>query len=136
VGAGNDVFAKYQRAWPNFLVGSDVDGSYPNPFWVLGSKGRYAELSAELFPGLTPATRGIAVADVDGDGYPDLVYANFWEDSVFVKNQTATKQSGNRFLGLHLLLPVEEASNLATSTQVHDGHPAWREGTPAVGAFV
>ena len=135
LGAGNDVFAKYQKAWPKFLEGSDVDGSYPNPFWVLGSDGRYVELSTTLFPGLTPATRGIAVADVDGDGYPEMVYGNFWEDSVYIKNRA----SGNQFLGLHLLLPTAPGDGAAAqpaTTRVHDGHPEWREGSPAIGAFV
>lgn len=135
-GAANDAFIKYQSSWPQFLEGSaEVDGSYPNPFWVLGSNGLYADLSTTLFPGLRPATRGIAIADVDGDGYPEMVYANFWEDSVYIKNQT----SGNRFLGLHLMLPVaatDGAVKTPATTQVHDGHPAWREGTPAIGAFV
>jgi hypothetical protein len=136
VGGGNDTFVKYQSAWPKFLVGSDVDGSFPNPFWVRGSNGQYADLSANLFPGLKPATRGIAVADVDGDGYAEMVYANFWEDSDYIKNQA----SGNAFLGLHLLLPAAGGTAAAaaapTATAVHEGHPAWREGTPAIGAFV
>jgi hypothetical protein len=134
-GSGNDTFMKYQGVWPEFHVGSDVDGSYPNPFWVNASDGRYADLSTAVFPGLTPATRGIAVADVDGDGYPEMVYANFWEDSVYIKNQT----SGNHFLGLHLLLPLattEGSVQPPAATYIHDGHPTWREGTPAIGAFV
>ena len=80
-------------------------------------------------PGFTPAARGISVADVDGDGYPEMVFANFWEDSVYIKNQT----SGNRFLGLHLLLPVAGSGE---GMKIHDGHPTWREGTPAIGTFV
>ena len=134
VGAANDAFVKCQANWPKFLEGSDVDGSYPNPFWVLGSNGRYVDLSTTLFPNLTPATRGIAVADTDGDGYPEMVYANFWEDSDYIKNHAA----GNRFLGLHLLLPVATGDGVVKlpSTRVHDGHPTWREGTPAIGAFV
>ena len=135
VGGGNDVFVKYQANWPKFLEGSEVDGSYPNPFWALGSDGRYVELSSTVFPGLIPATRGIAVADVDGDGVPEMVYANFWEDSTYIKNQSA---SGS-FLGLHLLLPVKDGDGAVkppTATRVHDGHPSWREGTPAIGAFV
>jgi hypothetical protein len=134
-GAANDVFVKHQNAWPQFLMGSDVDGSFPKPFWVLGGNGRYVDLSSILFPGMTAPTRGIAVADVDGDGYPDMVYANFWADSVYIKNQA----SGNRFLGLHLLLPAGGSAGGAkqpAEIQVHDGHPAWREGTPAIGAFV
>ena len=135
VGAGNDTFVKYQSSWPQFLQGSEVDGSYPNPFWVLGNSGLYSDLSTTLFPDLKPATRGIAIADVDGDGYAEMVFANFWEDSVYIKNQT----SGNRFLGLHLLLPLPDSDGVAkppTTTQVHEGHPTRREGTPAIGAFV
>ncbi|HKV41087.1 MAG TPA: CRTAC1 family protein [Blastocatellia bacterium] len=135
VGAGNDLFVKYQSAWPTFLEGSDVDGTKLKPFWVLGSDGRYVDLSPVLFPDLTQAMRGIAIGDVDGDGYPDMVYAALWEDSVFVKNLA----SGNRFLGLHLLLPVAPPAGGAIASslpRVHDGHPTWREGTPAIGSFV
>ena len=136
VGASNDAFVKYQRNWPKFVQGSaSVDGWYPNPFWALGRQGRYVDLSGELFPGLTPATRGIAVSDVDGDGLPEMVYANFWEDSQFIKNESPV----GKFLGLHLLLPVagsDPAVPSSTATRVHDGHPAFREGTPAIGAFV
>jgi hypothetical protein len=131
VGVGNDIFVKYQAVWPKFLVGSDVDGSYPNPFWVRGRGGLYVDLSTQLFPGLTSASRAIAIADVEGDGDPDMVYGNLWEDSVYVENRTA----GKPFLGLHLLLPAAGAEAPA-ATQVRPGHPAWREGTPAIGAFV
>jgi enediyne biosynthesis protein E4 len=138
LGGSNDVFVKYPRVWPEFQVGSDLDGAKLKPFWVLGSNGRYVDLSSVMFPGLTAPTRGIAVADVDGDGYPDMVYANFWDDSVYIKNQAPELQSGNRFLALHLLLPVADnaAAKPPAAMRVHSGHPAWREGTPAIGAFV
>ena len=132
VGGANDNLVRYPASWPRFLEGSDVDGSYPKPFWVRGKDGRYVNLSSSLFPAtMTAPTRGIAVADVDGDGYPDMVLANFWEDSVFIKNQA----SGNSFLGLHLLLPVG-TQGTPSGVRAHDGHPSWREGTPAIGAFV
>jgi hypothetical protein len=133
VGAANDVLVKNPASWPKFHVGSEVDGYYQNPFWVLGGEGRYVDLASRLFPGLVPNTRGIAVADVDGDGDPDMVYANLWEDSEYLENQTA---NGNAFLGLHLLLPAAGSAQPPAALQVHAGHPAWREGTPAVGAFV
>jgi hypothetical protein len=126
---GNDIFVKYPQVWPKFLEGSEIDGHYPSPFYAMGSKGRYVNLATTVLPGFTPAARGIAVADVDGDGYPEMVFANFWEDSVYIKNHS----SGNGFLGLHFLLPLEGGDG---AMRVHDGHPSWREGTPAIGTFV
>ena len=129
LGTSNDMFVKYPEVWPKFDPGSDVDGHYPSPFYALGSKGRYVNLATRVLPGFTPAARGIAVADVDGDGYPEMVFANIWEDSAYIKNQT----SGNKFLGIHFLLPLAGADQ---AMKIHDGHPAWREGTPAIGTFV
>ena len=129
-GVSNDTFIKYPAIWPKFYHGSDIDGHKPSAFYALGRNGRYVNLSTTVLPNLDGASRGIGVADVDGDGYPDLVYANIWEDSVFIKNQS----SGNRFLGLHLLLPT--AGSNSGAMKIHDGHPVWREGTPAIGAFV
>jgi hypothetical protein len=128
-GAGNDIFVKYPAVWVKFGPGSDVDGHYPSPFYARGSTGRYVNLSTTVLPGMAAASRGIAVGDVDGDGYPEMVYANIWEDSFYIKNHA----SGNRFLGLHLLLPLAGASE---GMKIHDGHPGWREGTPAIGTFV
>jgi hypothetical protein len=137
LGGSNDVFVKYQRVWPKFLVGSDLDGTCPKPFWVRGDDGRFVDLSSVVFPAdMTEPARGIAVGDVQGNGYPDMVFANFWTDSIYIKNQA----SGNNFLGLHLLLPLAAgrggATQPASTIQVHDGHPRWREGTPAIGTFV
>jgi len=128
--ATNDLLIKYPAVWPKFGPGSDVDGHYPSPFYVLGSQGRYVNIATSVLPGFTPAARGVAVADVDGDGYPEMVFANIWEDSTYIKNRT----SGNRFLGVHFLLPLAGADN--QGMKIHDGHPAWREGTPAIGTFV
>ncbi len=46
LGGANDVLVKHTSSWPKFQVGSDLDGSKPKPFWVLGSEGRYV-LSGE-----------------------------------------------------------------------------------------
>jgi hypothetical protein len=137
VGGANDALVKHPASWPRFLPGSDVDGTAVKPFWVRGDDGHYINLAGNLFPDLTEPTRGIAVADVYGNGYPDMVYANFWSDSVLIKNKAAG--NGNGFLGLHLLLPTAESiqdPNAPAANRVHDGHPSWREGTSAIGAFV
>jgi hypothetical protein len=131
-GTSNDMLIKNPLYWPRFYPGSDLDGHYPSPFYALGSNGRYVNLATSVLPGFTPAARGIAVADVDGDGYPEMVFADIWEDSAYIKNRA----SGNKFLGLHLLLPLAGSGNSSNEMKIHDGHPGWREGTPAIGAFV
>jgi hypothetical protein len=136
LGGSNDLFVKYPRVWPEFSIGSDLDGSYRKPFYAFDKTGRYADLSPVLFPKVLAPTRAVAVADIDGDGYPDMVYGNFYDESVYIRNQTAELNNGNRFLGLHLLLPTEADAGAIAATRIHPGHPAWREGTPAIGAFV
>jgi len=131
-GRSQRQLVRHPASWPRFLPGSDVDGSAQKPFWVRGDDGHYVNLANDLWPDMTSPARGIAVADVYGNGYPDMVFANFWDNSVFIKNNG----SGNRFMELYLLLPAAEATDQPAAIQVHDGHPTWREGTPAVGAFV
>src|SRR6266404_282472 len=79
------------------------------------------------------------LAQVGGANDALVKYQSSWprflEGSDYIKNQT----TGNRFLGLHLLLPLASNGGAAkppSTTTVHDGHPTWREGTPAIGAFV
>jgi hypothetical protein len=133
VGGANDLLVHSPASWPRFLQGAtDVDGTAQKPFWVRGDDGRYVNLANDVWPDMTAPARGIAVADVDGTGYPDMVFANFWDNSVYVKNNG----SGNKFMELYLLQPTAEAANQSQGIQVHDGHPAWREGTPAIGTFV
>lgn len=48
-------------------------------------------------------TRGIATADVDGDGDLDFAIANQWEESFFFRNNASNPGS---FLGLRLRDPL------------------------------
>lgn len=130
LGLINDNLVKDPAYWPAIPPGTDVDGWEPNPFFARDSEGLYTDLSAQLFPGVLPNGRGIATADVDGDGDLDMAWGNHWEDSFFYENDAPNPGA---FLGLHLLLPTGEGGAGLT---VHDGHPGWREGSPAVGAFV
>jgi hypothetical protein len=58
------------------------------------------------------------VADVDGDGALDFVVANQWEPSYFYHNES---QGRGKFLGLHLLLPLD--ANNTGATWARAGHP-------------
>ena len=93
-----------------------MSGHDHNHFFVPTAAGRYADLSHDLGLDEPHVTRGIATADVDGDGLLDFAIGNQWEDSFFYRNQTATK---NSFLQLYLLLPLN-----GDATRVLPGHPA------------
>ena len=73
--------------------------------------------------------RGIATADVDGDGRVDFATGNQWDTSYFYRNEGRTT---NRFLGLRLLLPIHPTR----ATVTEPGHPVQLIGRPAIGATV
>lgn len=114
---GNDELLSNPGSWFRFQVGDDLSGHQHNPFFVRASNGRYYDVSKELGLGRPQVTRGIATADVDGDGDLDFAVANQWEASYFYRNES---QQPGAFLGLHLLR----------------SHPQVRQsiGSPAIGS--
>jgi len=124
----NDSLLRHPKSWPRFQVGDDISGHQHNPFFVRADDGRYYDLANEIGLGESHVTRGIALADVDGDGGLDFVIANQWETSYFFKNES---RSRGAFLGLHLLLPLTEGN----VTSSRSGHPrADLLGRAAIGA--
>jgi hypothetical protein len=129
----NDELLALAGAWPNLDVGDDLSGDAPNPFYVKARDGRYYDLAAELGLAAEQVTRGIATADVDGDGDLDFAIANQWEASVFYRNDLEQRVEANPFLGLHLLLPTAGPGDFSLTP----GHPSgFRATRPAVGASV
>ena len=93
-------------------------GSDHNPFFARGSDGRYHDLATGLGLAEPMCSRGIATADIDGDGRLDFAVANQWGPSFLFRN---TAPNPGAFLGLHLRLPVGLASG--ETTVVQPGHP-------------
>lgn len=122
---GNNLTIEDPRNWPRFDAGGDISGGLHNPFFVRAASGRFHDLAAEIGIAHPQVARGIAVADVDGDGDLDFAVARQWEPSDFYRNDTP---STNRSLVLRLLVPA----SLAHAPQ-GDGT---RGGRPAVGASV
>ncbi|MDY6785180.1 MAG: CRTAC1 family protein [Cyanobacteriota bacterium] len=96
---GNDQLLSNPKSWFRFQVGDDLNGNQPNPFFVQGSDGRYYNLAQELGLNRPQVTRGIATADVDGDGDLDFAIANQWDTSYFYRNES---QNSGAFLELRL----------------------------------
>jgi enediyne biosynthesis protein E4 len=129
LGLGNDELTHFPRNWNRFQLGDDLNGSEHNRFFVRASSGRFFDLAHEVGIGEAQVARGIATADVDGDGALDFAVANQWAASFFYRNDCPN--CGNS-LGLNLLLPVDENAR----SVVRSGHPGPDTvGRPAIGAF-
>jgi hypothetical protein len=128
----NDQLLSDPRFWPDFRPGADFSGGDHNCFYVRAADGRFYDVSDRLGLSTPMVTRGIALADVDGDGRLEFAVANQWEPSFVFRN---TAPNPGAFLGLHLRLPV--GPETSDQTVVLEGHPrADRPSRPAIGASV
>lgn len=127
---GNDQLLQEPRSWPRLQPGDDLSGNDRNPFFVRAQNGRYYDISHDVGLDELQVSRGIATADVDGDGRLDFAVANQWDTSFFYYNKST---GSGAFLGLHLLLPVKQEKS--AKTKVYSGHTgADNLGRPAIGA--
>ncbi len=123
---GNTLFLNDPRNWPRFAPGNtDIAGSDPDAFFVLGADGKYHNVNGEVGLGEPMVSRSIATADVDGGGRVDFAVANMWGPSYFFKN--ACPDPG-RWVGLKLVLPLDD-----TPFSIISGRPPVK-GRPAFGA--
>ncbi|HLW64118.1 MAG TPA: CRTAC1 family protein [Gemmataceae bacterium] len=130
--ATNDLLLSNPRFWPDFRPGADFSVGDRLFFFVRAADGRFYDIAHRLGLGSPMVARGIALADVDGDGRLDFAVANQWEPSFLFRN---TAPNPGAFLGLHLRLPV--GPQTGDKTEVLDGHPrADRLSRPAIGAAV
>nr|VFJ89858.1 MAG: Repeat domain-containing protein [Candidatus Kentron sp. LFY] len=104
LGTSNDEVLADPRFWPRFQPGDDLSGHEANAFFVRADDGRYYDLAARLGLGEPVVSRGIATADVDGDGDLDFAFANQWAPSVFYRNDCPACGAS---LVLDLRLPVD-----------------------------
>jgi hypothetical protein len=100
LGTSNDQIVHNPLLWPSFRPGADLSGNDWNPFFVRAADGRYHDVAPAL--GMTEAmvSRGIAIADVDGDGRLDIAAANQWGPSYIFRNESP---GAGAFLGLRLV---------------------------------
>lgn len=83
----NDHLVSDVRWWPALQEGAEISGHEPNRFFVRGSGERYVDMAAEAGLASQAVSRGLATADVEGDGDLDLIVANQWEPSMLYRNE-------------------------------------------------
>ena len=108
---GNDELLANPRDWPRFTPGTDLSGASHVRFFVRAPGGRYYDVADDVGLGRLQVSRGIATADVDGDGRLDVAVANQWEPARFYHN---VSPRAGAFLGLRLRLPVADSSGAPT----------------------
>lgn len=125
----NESLIQFPAFWATYDGRSDVAGHEPNRFWVRGPDGRFVDVAQDLHLTTDEVSRGIATADVFGDGRLDLVFANQWEPSYFFRN--VCQQCGS-FLGLDVRFPLQPLDQAVVLL----GHPSPAAASrPAIGAF-
>jgi hypothetical protein len=128
IAMGNDDLLQHPAEWHLFKENDALSDHDHTPFFVLDQGGKYEDVSEQIglshrYPG-----RGIAIADVDGNGLLDFAIANQWGNSEFYRN--TTKLAGLS-ISLKLLLPIDTANG---RFKVEDGASPQIQGSPAIGA--
>ena len=97
----NDELLRHPRAWPRFSAGDDLSGADADLLFTPDG-GRFHDVGAAVGFEKGTVSRGVAIADVDGDGRVDAVIARQWMSSILLHNLSPT---ANQSLVLDLRVP-------------------------------
>ncbi|MEI2367350.1 MULTISPECIES: CRTAC1 family protein [Niallia] len=126
----NDQLLKYPKVWPTFTDGADLSGEDDNAFFVKTNRNKYINVPNAFGEGQKHVTRGIAIADINGNGQLDYAMASQWDDSFLYINKTKTN---NKFIGLDIVFPIANKEN---SIKVSKGKAIGKRKRYALGAVV
>jgi len=107
---GNDELLRHPRAWPRFSSGDELSGRDHDRFWMLAADGRYYDVWPSLGLDGNTVSRGIATADVFGDGRLSVAIARQWSASLFLRNLSP---DAGRAIIIDLRLPGNVAGTRA-----------------------
>ncbi|WP_316193030.1 CRTAC1 family protein [Bradyrhizobium sp. SZCCHNRI1029] len=106
----NDELVSQARLWPRFTVGDDLSGHDHDRIFLQDASGHFHDVWPQLGLDQETVSRGIAMADVFGDGRLALVIARQWSQSLFLRNISA---DAGRAIVLDLRVPGAVAGTRA-----------------------
>lgn len=86
---GNNLVISHPQAWVHVKPGDDLSGHEPNRLWRREGN-KYVNIGSTVPFSDDEVSRGIAIADVNGDGRCDFLIANQWQDSHVYLNESNT----------------------------------------------
>lgn len=126
----NDELLKMTYSWPQFTEGTDLSGNADNAFFVKSNRNKFINIPETFVKGQKSVARGVAIADVNGDGKLDFAIANQWDDSYLYINQT---QTTSPFIGLDIVFPIDKKTEKLIVTE---GKPLNEKKRYAIGANI
>ena len=136
LGTSNDRIVHDPRLWPSFRPGADLSGHDANPFFVRGPGGRYDDIAPQLGLADSRVGRGIAIADVDGDGRLDFLTANQWGPSYLFMNESPgagaaldlklIRAGGSPVIGATVRVGLPDGRTLVAQVDGGNGHSGHR----------
>jgi hypothetical protein len=83
---GNDELLKYPAVWPRFSQKDDLSGRDHDRLFMVTPGGQFVDVWPSLHLDSETVSRGIATADVFGDGRLSVAIARQWSASLFLRN--------------------------------------------------
>ena len=129
--ANDALISNVATSWPKIEAGADLAGHNQNPFFTRVGD-HYVDIAKAIGFGEDYVSRGIAIGDVDLDGWLDLIVSNMWGPASYYRN---TPPAAGSSLRLNLLLPVSREHSGETIVYQGKQRPEI-SGRAAVGAAV
>ncbi|MCX6124982.1 MAG: CRTAC1 family protein [Proteobacteria bacterium] len=126
----NDLAMQFPESWHHYDRNDDIAGQHANALFTRDTAGKYQDVGTALELKEANVSRGIATADVDGDGRVDFLLGNQRAEPTFFHN---TSKASGTFLALNIRLPY--TSTDPQRVVIREGVSALGKGPPSRAAI-